>query len=648
MRFGLPLLLASLALLLHARPVLAQADATASKLVKAQVSGRTVYLGEPFTYSVRVESLEDPQLIPLKSDAFEVNGPSGPSLSQNMFIVNGRVNASSSLSYRYVLTAREAGEFTIPPAVVEANGKRYRSEAIAIKVVGPTNSDLFKLSARVSPQKLYPMQKFDVEITVDFRGLEKPVADVSPLSLLRSNPRLAIPWFRDANIPEGIVPLAELDLRSARSRDGSGFSIPQAPSYSIFSRREAFLPHVETLQLPVVSDEKQKEQDEGGNDDDAAEQSQTWYRYKLLRSFFASRTGTFELGRGSLQGQLIASVKDGRGSLESAFGLTDPVTIEVTPLPLDSRPDSWIGVIGDLDVETEIIPATARVGEPLTLKLTLTGTGSLKDAFPPNLSTDENISKQFRIYEPTSKPTRSGRVFTYSIRAKEAGALSFPPLELTWFDPLRGEYVTGNTSPIGLEIGESESLMSDEIVNPASAFGSGQNTDADAGSIGMAANLTSLTNESVQPTRWLAAWGTLTAVFSLLWFAVGREASVRSMNRARKADCLIAARRQLDESLQLLKDGQQTQGLTRVRESITSVVRGMTGSDAEGLTTEDVLQHLAAAAIDSELANQTNELLESLDAARYGGSDAAADVSQSARDLVPRLIAAAKKSEQTA
>ncbi len=636
MRFRCPHFVVSLLLLM---PLVGRAQ---DPVVTAQVSGRTVYLGEPFAYSVRVDDLEELKLVPLKTNDFDVRGPSAPELMQSSFYANGRVTHSISSSFRYVLTAKKAGDFTIPAAVIEANGLKYRSKSIRITVVGPQASDLFKLSARANPAKIYPMQKFDVELTIDLRELDKPLSVISPVSgrvLQNSNPRLSIPWFRDAEVPNGIQSTAELDLRKFQSLDGSGFQIPQAPRYSF--RQRPFLPPEDKVQLPKLSSNSADEDDEDAT---------TWFRYKLRRSFFSTRTGTYQLGRGSLQGQLISKIEGTRGELKTVFGLTDPITVEVLPLPLDSRPDSWVGVIGDLDVRAEITPTAARVGEPLTLQLTLAGTGSLKDAFAPELSKREGIAENFRVYEPTSRQTQTGKTFTYSLRAKKAGTVAFPPIELAWFDPLRGDYVTGATSPIELKVEESQSLAADDIVSSAMPTAAsnpvGGSTVADP--TGLAANLTSLTNESVQPQQWLIAWGAITAIGCVAWFFLGREKSARSVILARQAACFAAARKQLAEGGQLLSQGKQVEGMSRVRESINSAVRGLTGSEVEGLTTEDVAERLSAASVDADLAKATNELLQTLDVARYGGALAASDVQESANRVVPALIDAVKKSEPIA
>lgn len=60
--------------------------------------------------------------------------------------------------------------------------------------------------------------------------------------------------------------------------------------------------------------------------------------------------------------------------------------------PLDGRPDSFIGAIGSFTVVSELSPTTARVGDPLTLAITLKGKGLLSDAQPPRLDSVAEIN----------------------------------------------------------------------------------------------------------------------------------------------------------------------------------------------------------------------------------------------------------------
>lgn len=599
--------------------------------VAARVTSRTVYLGQAFDYEVIANELDKPKLVPLKTDSFDVKGPTEPGVSQQMTIINGRVSRSVSFVWSYLLVPKEAGNLTIPSSVIEAGGKTYATDPISIKVVGPSPSDLFRMSVSVVPPSVYPMQKFDVELRVELRELDRPYTVVSPLSsrVLNSPPRLSVPWFRDRNLTDGLAPTSQLDLRTWISRNRSGFTIPEAPRYSMFAR-DVFLPEENKIEEPAEDEDKKKV---------------NWFRYTLRRSFVASRAGKYTFGRAGLQGQLVSKIERDRATLEPVFGLTDPIVAEVKPLPLDGRPDSWVGVIGDLDVRAEITPSEARVGEPLTLKLTLDGTGSLGDAFPPDLSKNETIAEDFRVYEPTSKPTSTGRDFTYSLRARKDGEVSFPPIELSWFDPIRETYVTGATSPIELTIAKSQALETNDIVNSAPAPSKAASSLV-LNEAGLAANLSQFSNDSVRPTNWFITWAALAVVTAALWFFVGREASAQALARTRHLQHLKQAELHSKQCQQSLSAGQQAEGFTSIREAVGSVVNSLGTEDVQGLTSQDAAERLTAAGVEQSLVEQTRTLLESLDAARYGGTAAANEVQTAANQVLPALISAARKSEQ--
>ena len=67
----------------------------------------------------------------------------GPSQSQNIQIINGKV--SRSLSFSFVLEATKEGKFTIPAATITANGKELTSNTLQVQVVPPSQAKLEKM-----------------------------------------------------------------------------------------------------------------------------------------------------------------------------------------------------------------------------------------------------------------------------------------------------------------------------------------------------------------------------------------------------------------------------------------------------------------------------------------------------------------------
>jgi len=63
-----------------------------------------------------------------------VYGPSTSS-SSSFSMINGKTTQSSSLTFTYVIVAKEEGKFTIPSATIKVGGKAYKSGSAVIEVL---------------------------------------------------------------------------------------------------------------------------------------------------------------------------------------------------------------------------------------------------------------------------------------------------------------------------------------------------------------------------------------------------------------------------------------------------------------------------------------------------------------------------------
>jgi len=102
--------------------------------ITASVDQQELTLEDSVNFSIVVEgtrSAPPPQLPPL--DSFKVR-PRGSSSSFQ--IVNG--DRSSSITYNFSLLPKETGTFTIGPATVDIDGKKYRTAPITLIVKEPS------------------------------------------------------------------------------------------------------------------------------------------------------------------------------------------------------------------------------------------------------------------------------------------------------------------------------------------------------------------------------------------------------------------------------------------------------------------------------------------------------------------------------
>src|SRR5438045_4096235 len=99
----------------------------------ASLDRDTITLGETATLSLTFSGTTQqnaPALPPIGTLQIQYLGPS----SQVSFI-NGQV--TSSVTHNYTVTARQAGEYTIPALTAEAGGEKLSTQPLKLKVLQP-------------------------------------------------------------------------------------------------------------------------------------------------------------------------------------------------------------------------------------------------------------------------------------------------------------------------------------------------------------------------------------------------------------------------------------------------------------------------------------------------------------------------------
>ena len=100
----------------------------------------TVIMGRPFqityTANAKVSDFKAPAIT-----NFDVLAGPFKSESYSSQIVNGSMTSSVSISFTYTLQAQKTGTFSIPSAGITANGNKYTSNGLSIKVLPADDND---------------------------------------------------------------------------------------------------------------------------------------------------------------------------------------------------------------------------------------------------------------------------------------------------------------------------------------------------------------------------------------------------------------------------------------------------------------------------------------------------------------------------
>ena len=132
---------------------------------------------------------------------------------------------------------------------------------------------------------------------------------------------------------------------------------------------------------------------------------------------------------------------------------TPAITVRALPQP---APDDFTGAVGSFTLESTIVPRTARIGEPITWTLTLSGPGNWTSGL--SLPARE-VSADFQVVQPkTRTEMESGQLFQGRmvedavLVPTAAGSYSLGPVALTYFDTRAGEYRTQTVPAVTVQI----------------------------------------------------------------------------------------------------------------------------------------------------------------------------------------------------
>jgi hypothetical protein len=384
--------------------------------ISASVDRNAGQLGDAIAFTIQIsgtQAVDMPSLPEIEGFRGRYVGP-----STQISIINGR--QSVSVAHNYSLLALKTGKFIVPSIQVKHKGKTYRTKPIEVEVI-PRSDTQGTEATSIEELKEY-------------------------LQLSVSTPK------KTAYLNEGIPLLIQLLIR-----DGIEVSLSNYPTF----------PSLGLLVLPFEEPTKELKVIDG-------------IRYQVINfrtTVYPVKSGELDLGPVELNCDLIItrprSRSRTRDSLFDSFFSdsffdrreryavtleSDPHMMTVRPLPKDGQPDDFSGAVGKYDLSVVAKPTTLKVGEPITLTMTVEGEGNIDGVNAPGL---ENIDG-FKIYDPQinfEKQGNAGRkTFEQVLIPHLDSVRAIPEARFTYFDPESERYVTRTEGPIPISVEPSEDI----------------------------------------------------------------------------------------------------------------------------------------------------------------------------------------------
>lgn len=380
------------------------------------LDGDEAYAGEPIIVNVEVRDFKDcgQPVFPDLADC-EVQFLGIGADHRATRIINGRVTRSRSLAYRYELIPRKTGVLVIPAVSVEVDGKTLETRPQRIRVRESNRDELMAVEIRCESERIYVGQLVKLTLAI---------------------------WVKPA------ITLGR-----------------KLPGRSMFSaidfQRSSLEPFPRNQQFTLSTHEWTAA--DGSTAD--------YYVYEVSTEWVADRPGplTFDdvhvtmyyptaFGRDVFGDVMVRKRRTLRIRAKVA-------ATEVLLPPAEGRPRSFTGAVGQFRIATTAEPASARVGDPIELKIQILGKGPLDTLPPPPLAANTRLTESFHVPRESlaGQTVRKRRWFSQVIRAKHGNVTEVPPIEYPYFDPYREEYVVARSAAIPLAITAAESLDPSEL-----------------------------------------------------------------------------------------------------------------------------------------------------------------------------------------
>lgn len=528
-----------------------ETDAQSPKTPRLRIEAAPtkLYEGESFRLLVHLDNAESstpPDTAYLESEfKVEYLGPQRRNSSRVTIINNvTKKEEDRGVTFSYLLTPKSAGKIEINPPEMTIDGKRLAANPVTVDVVAPSEQNLVRLEVSTDTANVYPLTPFQVTLSIFVRELPGEYAEADPVRDIAREvgaPALSISWADDALLPPGLVPRQSWqDWITPYQNNEGGFSVngiraggPFDFGWAFGDRNQnlaQFLPKPKVVELP----------DKDG-------ESVSWRRYDFTRTFTAEKIGPVVFDAVSLKGLFAVPAENGKLTTERVYTLSKPLEVEINDVPDEGRPNDYIGAFGQFDFNVDLVPTAARVGEAMTLTLTLKGKGSVLNVRAPNLESNEKIAENFKLYPPTEQTSDGNAQWTWSLRPLRDGKLEFPPLSVSYFDVAKEKYVTLQSDPIRLDVEKSAAVVS-PVAGPAGVKASAPMERSAEGIFGNLPAPKGRMNRNLSFKTWCAAVGTVWG--ATLFLCVGTL-----VHRKRSASDTVRLSRAIQQSRETLDDG---------------------------------------------------------------------------------------------
>jgi hypothetical protein len=310
----------------------------------------------------------------------------------------------------------------------------------------------------------------------------------------------------------------------------------------------------------------------------------------------------------------------GRTEMTTRILETDPIAVEVQPLPPPPAGSSFSGLVGRFDIRADLERGDIRVGDSTTLAVTISGSGNIMDAGALPVPVPSDFKTYADNPEESIQMSANGyagsKTFRTALVPVQPGEYRIAPIGLTYFDVKTGGYRQIETAAFDLSVAPSAAADTDIDVF--------RGTDAAPASLKKRVEFTGRDIlplkeglEAIHPQRTLRPlWFAILLALPPMGFAVA--AFILRRTRADEAPETIMARRARMALKTAATDVESDADfLSALYRALVSAIHSKQGAMGTSLTWSEAADQLRQLGWDARDAADTAHLLETIESFNY-------------------------------
>ena len=304
---------------------------------------------------------------------------------------------------------------------------------------------------------------------------------------------------------------------------------------------------------------------------------------------------------------------------------SQPITIEVEPLPSANKPSSFKGAVGQFTFTSKIDKNELKANEAFTLTLTVSGKGNIellelpKPVFPPD----------FEVYDPKISTTIKNNALgiygskkaEYIIIPRVSGDFALENIEFSYFNPSLKRYETLKSDIHNIQVHKDTNTSSSVIYTPGQA--DIKYLGNDIHHINVNNNILSITGS----TFFMSPIYIVIIVVMILTFAI-TLIIYKKVNKLNKNKALVKnkqatkiAKKRLKNAHNYLITNNQTSFYEEFSQALWGYISDKLNISRSQLSMDSVKEFMLSKDVSEDIVNEFVDLLNNCEFARFAPGD---------------------------